>query len=120
MTIERAIQNLKEIVELLDEEINNNNKNASAILDLEDIKSLKMVLQHLKFYKKGLEREIDANRKNVIEIIQQDKEIEKKDKIINYAITEIENLRTYFSEDLLQPVFIRILEILKDKNVINW
>ena len=83
MTVDKAVQNLTEIVELNDEEINNNNENVSAILDLEDIKSLKMVLQHLKFYKEGLEREIDANRKNVIEIIQQDKEIEKKDKIIN-------------------------------------
>lgn len=83
MTVDKAVQNLTEIVELNDEEINNNNKNASAILDLEDIKSLKMVLQHLKFYKKGLEREIDNNRKNILEIIQKDKEIEKKDKIID-------------------------------------
>ena len=36
--------------------------------------------------------------------------LEKKDKIINNAIIEIENLRQYFSEDL-QPDFIRILEI---------
>ena len=48
MTIERAVQNLTEIVELSDEEINNNNENASAVLDLEDIKSLKMVLEELK------------------------------------------------------------------------
>lgn len=46
-------------------------------------------------------------------------EIEKKDEIINNAIIEIENLRQYFSEDL-QPDFIRILEILKDKKVIDW
>lgn len=45
-------------------------------------------------------------------------ECEKKDKIINNAIVEIENLRQYFSEDL-QPDFIRILEILKDKKVID-
>ena len=45
--------------------------------------------------------------------------LEKKDKIINNAIIEIENLRQYFSEDL-QPDFIRILEILKDKKVIDW
>ena len=32
--------------------------------------------------------------------------------------SEIETLRTYFSEDL-QPDFIRILEILKDKKVID-
>lgn len=45
--------------------------------------------------------------------------LEKKDEIINNAIIEIENLRQYFSEDL-QPDFIRILEILKDKKVIDW
>lgn len=45
-------------------------------------------------------------------------ECEKKDKMINNAIVEIENLRQYFSEDL-QPDFIRILEILKDKKVID-
>lgn len=43
----------------------------------------------------------------------------KKDEIINKAINEIESLREYFSEDL-QPDFIRILEILKDKKVIDW
>ena len=43
-------------------------------------------------------------------------EIEKKNKTINNAITEIETLRTYFSKNL-QPDFIRILEILKDKKL---
>ena len=52
-------------------------------------------------------------------IQRQQAEIEKRNKIINNAITEIETLRTYFSEDL-QPDFIRILEILKDKKVIDW
>ena len=47
------------------------------------------------------------------------KELDKKDKIINDAITEVENIRQYFSEDL-QPEFIRVLEILKDKKVIDW
>ena len=46
-------------------------------------------------------------------------ELEKKDKIINDSIKEIEIFRQYFSEDL-QPDFIRILEILKDKKVIEW
>jgi hypothetical protein len=43
----------------------------------------------------------------------------KKDKIIDDAINEIESLRQYFSEDL-QPEFIGILEILKDKKVLDW
>lgn len=52
-----------------------------------------------------------------IKILQKD--LKKKNETINNAITEIETLRTYFSEDL-QPDFIRILEILKDKKVIDW
>lgn len=46
-------------------------------------------------------------------------ELEKKDKIINNSINEIEKIRQYFSEDL-QVEFIRILEILKNKKVIDW
>ena len=45
--------------------------------------------------------------------------IEKQDKMINKAIKEIETLRQYFDESS-QGDFIRILEILKDKNVIDW
>jgi hypothetical protein len=50
---------------------------------------------------------------------EQQEENKKKDKIINNAITEVENIRQYFSEDL-QPEFIGVLEILKDKKVIDW
>lgn len=53
-------------------------------------------------YQKTLDGAVKADRENL-----------KKDKIIKNAITEIESLRTYFSEDL-QPDFIRILEILKE------
>lgn len=52
-------------------------------------------------------------------IEKQQEEIEKKDKIINNSINEIEKIRQYFSEDL-QVEFIRVLEILKDKKVIDW
>ncbi len=61
-------------------------------------------------------RENQNTLRETIKTLQ--KELEKKDKIINNAINEIETLRTYFSEDL-QPDFIKILEILKDKKVIN-
>lgn len=51
----------------------------------------------------------------ILNLVQkQQEEIEKKDKTIKNAITEIESLRTYFSEDL-QPDFIRILENIKRK-----
>lgn len=57
---------------------------------------------------------------NLIQAYKEQKvELEKKDKIINDAIIAVENLRQYFSEDL-QPDFIGILEILKDKKVIDW
>lgn len=83
----------------------------------------------IKFYRLKLTELSEENKKlnklrekyneqyNIIKA--QQAEIEKKDKMINNAITEIETLRTYFSVDL-QPDFIRILEILKDKNVIYW
>lgn len=60
------------------------------------------------------EREQDKKRIQGLE-----KENKKKDKIIDNAITEVENIRQYFSEDL-QTEFIRVLEILKDKKVIDW
>lgn len=41
--------------------------------------------------------------------------LEKKSRIIDNVIIEVQNSRQYFSEDL-QSDFIRILEILKDKN----
>lgn len=42
-----AIKNLKEIVELAEEEINNNDVNVTAILDLKDLKSLQVVINKL-------------------------------------------------------------------------
>ena len=47
------------------------------------------------------------------------KELDEKVKIINKTIEKIEILRQYFPEDL-QPDFIMILEILKNKKVIDW
>ena len=45
--------------------------------------------KEIDFYKKGLEREIESNRDNIMEIIKQDKEIEKKDKMIDLYIDEL-------------------------------
>lgn len=59
-------------------------------------------------------------QETVLSMLQeQQEENKKKDKIINNAIVEIENIRQYFSEDL-QPEFIRVLEILKDKKSNRW
>ena len=40
----KAINNLKEIIELVEEELKNNNKNTNAVLDIIDLKSLDTVL----------------------------------------------------------------------------
>lgn len=48
------------------------------------------------------------------ELRRVDEELAEKEIIIENAINEVENLRQYFSEDL-QPDFISILEILKNK-----
>ncbi|MDO4282368.1 MAG: hypothetical protein Q4D02_01915 [Clostridia bacterium] len=62
---------------------------------------------------------LDDNNKILKEAIENVlKELEKRDNIINNTIDEVECLRQYFSEDL-QPDFIRILEILKDKKAID-
>lgn len=47
MTLEQAISNLKEIIELSRDEINKKDKNLTAILDLTDLESLDVVLSKL-------------------------------------------------------------------------
>lgn len=47
MNLKGAIKNLKEIVELAEKEINNNDVNVTAILDLKDLKSLQVVINKL-------------------------------------------------------------------------
>ncbi len=69
-------------------------------------KAIVTVLAHLKFYKEGLEREIDKNRENVLEIIQKDRAIEEKDKIIDLMaktwkqddVRSIEEIKQYFKK----------------------
>lgn len=46
--LEKSIKNLMEIVSLSEDEIKKNNRNISAVLDLEDLKSLKEVLDNIK------------------------------------------------------------------------
>lgn len=51
--------------------------------------------KEIDFYKKGLEREIESNRDNIMEIIKKDREIEKLKNFINYLqLKNIENLDT--------------------------
>ena len=52
--INKHIKNLEEITELVKEEIENDNENISAILDLEDLKSLKCLLDLYNQFEQGL------------------------------------------------------------------
>lgn len=62
----------------------------------------------------------DDSAKEMEETIKEAiKQLQEKDKIINDAIIRIENLRQYF-DDGCQADFIEILEILKNKSVIDW
>ena len=59
MTKEQAIENLEEIIELAKDEINQNDKNITATLDLTDLKSLETVLSK----KKKKNEQIEEYRK---------------------------------------------------------
>ena len=45
--LEEAKQNLSEIIKLIEPELNKNDKNVTAILDLKDLKSLSLVVEEL-------------------------------------------------------------------------
>lgn len=47
LSIEESKRNLKEIINLCEDDIKINNKDTTAILDLEDLKSLKVILEAL-------------------------------------------------------------------------
>ena len=59
--MEEDIKNLSEIIELCEEEINNNDENVSAILDLTDLKSLRNLINR----NKDLEEEIEKINKQL-------------------------------------------------------
>lgn len=59
------------------------------------------------------------NHQEYVSYVDLVEKIIKQEKIIENAINEVEKIRQYFSEDV-QVEFIRILEILKDKNVKDW
>ena len=64
------IKNLEEIINLCKEEINNNDKNITAILDLEDLKSLKNLLTRYK--------ELEEKNKTQLEAFELGKESSRK------------------------------------------
>lgn len=103
------IKNLSEIIELCEAEINNNDENVTAILDLTDLKSLRNLINRNKeleedytsVYLKGVYDERDKWKSKVREKIEEYKNMLKtcnkaKDieriKAINERILELEEL----------------------------
>lgn len=75
------IKNLEEIINLCKEEINNNDKNITATLDLEDLKSLENLLTRYKQLeeenKELLEVKISASAHNrIMELEEENKQLE--------------------------------------------
>lgn len=83
MTKEQAIENLEEIIELSEDEINQDDKNITATLDLTDLKSLKTVLSMLKEKDIKLIETKEANRQLSIELKNKDKTIDLMAETIN-------------------------------------
>ena len=72
--MEEDIKNLSEIIELCEEEINNNDENVSAILDLTDLKSLRNLIKEYK----NLKEIEENNRKENGELREKVKELEEE------------------------------------------
>lgn len=72
--------------------------------------AINMVLKYFKFYKDGLEREIENNRENIFEIIS-------KDKIIDMMAEEIFIKRAYSinCEEDIQTLKEQIINEYKEK-----
>ena len=92
--MEEDIKNLSEIIELCEEEINNNDENVSAILDLTDLKSLRNLIKEYKNLK-----EIEENhRKENGELRERVKELEEENQQLE-AIKD-EAIRRYNLESI--------------------
>ena len=93
--MEEDIRKLKEIIELCEEEINNNDENVTAILDLEDLKSLRNLIkaykeleeenktlnernQYLVKYRAKLEKELYESNENYIPVFLVEEKIEER------------------------------------------
>lgn len=72
MTEKESIKNLKEIIDLSKEEIENNDENTTAILDITDLKSLAIVLKALE---------------------QKDNEISSLNQVHNYDVKMIDEVK---------------------------
>ena len=86
-------KNLKEIIELCEEELNNDDKNVAATLDLTDLKELRNVINKIK----ELEKHISFYEKNgsyKARIIELQEQLAKKDNIIE----ELKEKNEYYND----------------------
>lgn len=107
MTEKEAIKNLKEIIQLSKEEIENNDENTTAILDITDLKSLAIVLKALeqriinqKIYAEEYEKvtkqlncEVKDNLEKAIALEQKDNEISSLNQVHNYDVKTIDEVK---------------------------
>ena len=80
--MEEDIKNLSEIIELCEEEINNNDENVSAILDLTDLKSLRNLIKEYK----NLKEIEESHRKENGELRERVKELEEERQIVGMPV----------------------------------
>lgn len=96
--MEEDIKNLSEIIELCEEEINNNDENVSAILDLTDLKSLRNLIKEYKNLK-----EIEENhRKENGELREKVKQIEEENKTLNERNQYLVKYRAKLEKELYE------------------
>ena len=101
MEEKEAIKNLKEIIQLSKEEIENNDQNTTAILDITDLKSLAIILNMLEHTqtKKSLKGIINKQNKEIQELKADRVE---KDKIIGLMA---EYMEEEFAEYQLDNIY---------------
>ena len=83
-------------------------------IDNNDVKAIEEVLNLIQQLQEENKQKTSLYKRTMNELRRVDEELAEKETIIENAINEVENLRQDFSEDV-QPDFVRILEILKNK-----
>ena len=103
------IKNLQEIINICREEINNNDKNITATLDLEDLKSLENLLTRYK--------QLEEENKEIKKEFAINTEIHKRDEIIKDLKETINCLHETDKENYIPKS--KVIEIL-DKNCVTF
>lgn len=98
MNIEKAIKNLTEITDLSREEINKQDKNATAVLDIVDITDLDIVLKEI----------------NSLE--EENKQLKNKIRKIKNYINSLPNKEHLLDSFIYKDVKYKILELLESED----